>query len=800
MNMYSRFLLRRRDSGQGIIFAAATILLLLGFVALVFNIGRVIERRTQLQLAADSAAYSGAMIQADTLSAIGWINSIMTQVHYNAVKYAVDLNVAGVAAELDMRRGVSGGSSVEALRQAYDRANNDLPRAKDWLVRLSQIENSLAILAPRLVQEEMIAVASQGGAERYSFYPGYRMFPYPGHELIYRLEQFESGWRITNLVGADGEMLHVYLEDGKWHILHSLNGLDDRKVIISHDPEDEDHWTVEYYSPISMTPNQVIDLQRTDDFGWIVWMDKIPKVIFEPVDMDGDGVFEGTRITCDGATEVIKMEGGDLYAWNSSLEQYVLLTTDTVTVGDVDLNVNVTNVIKFDGGEIHVGDPTTVDIGNAHIVLSDPPVISAELGRISIAIRGFEPEALNISVGGYSLNPGEADGRWRKYYNRHEELWWRHRLTPQEPTPPALHQWQYDHQWLGTYLKYEDNNKRLLYHVLEGQTVTPAWLQWFDPLAGRAIQPEAPEAFTRVNRSDGSHYYRVTDNLKELLRLDRPGMNYYYQTDYACPKCEGLGGHWVPQENGALKWIICAGCEGQDWDQDDETDIRVFTADLVSNGRVARLAEEPDTNIWDDRLEARLYRQGNGEGILKRQRANRPLVLADEFFKYGINFGVWREKDDPMLFPEDRQPNWGVVALSSSRVGIRDRNRDAFNPVYVYQFDNKAQREEWCDTSDWNLYTGDVTAQLYSSKRQIMDYDLDEDILTGISLSNSESPVAYLYDALLGARQVQDTLTWITKFDGRADPEVSATLRHMRNRQNNDFNYRSEDVEDVITH
>ena len=89
------------ESGQGIIFAAATLLLLVGFVAFVFNFGRLLDRRTKTQIAADAAAYSGAMVEADAVSAIACINSAMSQVYYNSLKYAVDMNESAVAAELE---------------------------------------------------------------------------------------------------------------------------------------------------------------------------------------------------------------------------------------------------------------------------------------------------------------------------------------------------------------------------------------------------------------------------------------------------------------------------------------------------------------------------------------------------------------------------------------------------------------------------------------------------------------------------------------------------------------------------
>jgi hypothetical protein len=94
------------ESGQGIIFAAATLLVLVGFLAFVFNIGRLLDRRTKTQIAADAAAYSGAMVEADAVSAIAWINSAMSQVYYSSLKYAVAMNEAAVAAEVERRMGV----------------------------------------------------------------------------------------------------------------------------------------------------------------------------------------------------------------------------------------------------------------------------------------------------------------------------------------------------------------------------------------------------------------------------------------------------------------------------------------------------------------------------------------------------------------------------------------------------------------------------------------------------------------------------------------------------------------------
>src|SRR4030042_4252947 len=97
-----------------------------------------------------------------------------------------------------------------------------------------------------------------------------------------------------------------------------------------------------------------------------------------------------------------------------------------------------------------------------------------------------------------------------------------------------------------------------------------------------------------------------------------------------------MGGSWVPGEDGRV-WQLCGACGGKDWDRNNRTDIRVFPSDLVSDETLARLAGEGRRDVWNDRLQARLFRSGNGEIT-----ARLPLVLAQEFFQVGLNFGVWR--------------------------------------------------------------------------------------------------------------------------------------------------------------
>jgi Flp pilus assembly protein TadG len=789
---YSPYRFVHDQSGQGIVFAAATLILLIGFVALVLNLGRVIERRTRMQLAADAAAYSGASVQADTLSAIGWINSLMAQVHYNALKYAVDLNVAGVQAELERRReGEISAATAQTLRDAYTRANTELPRAKTWMVNLSRIESCLAILSARFTQEEMIAVASKAGAERFSFYPSLRMFPSPSNVKSYSIERLGNGWHIVNLLGGTGEELLVYMVGNEWHIEHSADGMTLKSIVITQ--VNEDHWMIQFYDSSSGGATQTIHLLRNGTLGWTVWDGKT-EIQFEPADMDEDGENEGVRVTINGESAVLQLgPDGNLYIWDNILQEYVPHGSDEITIGGTTIKVNVSNSIHFDGGSIHIGDPCTVTIGNAHIVLSDPPVISTGIDPVRITIYGFDPEGFGISIGGYSLGLADADGVWRKYYDSHEELYWRHRLLQPDPDVDF---WQYDYQWLGALLQYEMNDERYLDHVFgdRGFEDRPDWTRWFDAMQGAPVRGPVPnDAFDEITRDeDGSTYQRIKDGW--MAALDPDTTDYYYRTVYPCgnPLCDGAGGWWVDRDSGR-EWVICPSCRGRDWNQDGRTDIRVFPTDVVGNLRLMEAAGESDKTKWNDRLQARIFRTGNDE-----VRAYPPLVLADEFFKYGLNFGAWREKDTLMLFPAGRQPDWGVVALSSARIGVRD---DDTADGRRYDFDTREDRQFWCADSPWNLYTGDIIARLYPTRYQVKEYDLDRDMIEAeIVEPIMESPTSYLWDALLRARQINNTLTWVDAYDGRGDPRVSSALRNMHNRAGEDFDYGHSDIDDVVEH
>ncbi len=248
------------ESGQGIIFAAATLLLLVGFVAFVFNFGRLLDRRTKTQIAADAAAYSGAMVEADAVSAIAYINSAMSQVYYNSLKYAVDMNESAVAAELEYLMSPqyvqtllnpqnppaapSGPAWIAYSQTVFPVASNGLQQAKQWMLQLSQLENAIAIVTPRLVQEEMFAVAGRAGGERMSVYPSFRMFPSPDSLVQYAISCLGNGWQVTNL--GTGDSLTVTLNGNTWDMKWSSATSSQEVQITQNSPTS---WQIQFFQP-----------------------------------------------------------------------------------------------------------------------------------------------------------------------------------------------------------------------------------------------------------------------------------------------------------------------------------------------------------------------------------------------------------------------------------------------------------------------------------------------------------------------------------------------------------------------
>ncbi|MHC5039535.1 MAG: flp pilus-assembly TadE/G-like family protein, partial [Planctomycetota bacterium] len=81
------------EKGQGLLFGVVSLFILCLCTAMVYNLGQVTNTRTRVQSAADSAALSGALVEADIGSSIAWMNDGMAYVYYHLMRYAVDVIV-----------------------------------------------------------------------------------------------------------------------------------------------------------------------------------------------------------------------------------------------------------------------------------------------------------------------------------------------------------------------------------------------------------------------------------------------------------------------------------------------------------------------------------------------------------------------------------------------------------------------------------------------------------------------------------------------------------------------------------
>jgi hypothetical protein len=777
------------ESGQGIIFAAATLLVLVGFVAFVFNIGRLLDRRTKMQIAADAAAYSGAMVEANSVSAIAWINSAMSQVYYNALKYAVDVNVAAVAAELDRRLNpdtYQSGQAYATYQTAWTQASNNLPQAKQWMVQLSQLENAIAILTPQLMEEEMFAVAGRAGGERMSVYPGFRMFPSGDRPpLRCSISCLGNGWRIINL--NTGETLTVILNGNTWDMQWSKDGLETQEVKISQDSPTR--WHIQYFQPPG-TPAQEVFLENDGNLGWVVWGNApgqnggppvpTPPITFTPVDMDNEGFNEGVRVSEGGYSQVL-MRGadGNIYAWNSATNSYQLMTTSQTIVGGVNVQVNVTNTINFAGGaSAQIGQPTTVNIGGTHIVLTNPPNISTGFGPLGIPggifITGFNPNQLNVSVGGFSLTPGNSNGRWSDHYNPWDELWWRNRLVVMGTVNGNPNQWQYDYEVLGALLNW-DVSGSITKHAFMGSgngytSDSSTWPFW------------AYTANVADTTYEANHWFNV-DPGQAGPRNDANQLAWDPTSPQAGPP--PAGAYYQTATSGGSTVCISIGSLNN-----PNSVIRLMNPNPQSF---------PDEN---DYLDVRIFNQTSYYISAPPPPQMYPLVATEEFFKWGVNVGVWKHayngvinpNDTPMLFPSSREPAWGTVAIASARVGLYAPDQGGT----AWQFGDADTRSNWCASSPYNLYYANVHAKLFASKNQVSDFDLDEDILQFAppgAFAIDETGLSYLWSAILGPNS-----SWIDQFNGQSDPQVGNVLSNMLNRQGASFDYGSAQLNQVVEH
>jgi hypothetical protein len=224
--MIRRFL--HDESGQSLILAAFTFFALVVVALLVYGVGEATSAQMELQNAADTAAYAGGQVLADSVAQIAWTNEAMSKVYYHGMRYAVDVTALGTLTEFRYHTpeygsfqafsNVYGGTPStwedrfaapeeiigvanveERYAEAYQQADEWIPRCQAWLIRLSRIQRGIAVLAPEAVKCQIAYTALQNGAERFAYYPEFTLIPEEASRREVSLEHFTMpnyGWRI----------------------------------------------------------------------------------------------------------------------------------------------------------------------------------------------------------------------------------------------------------------------------------------------------------------------------------------------------------------------------------------------------------------------------------------------------------------------------------------------------------------------------------------------------------------------------------------------------------------------------
>ncbi len=478
------------------------------------------------------------------------------------------------------------------------------------------------------------------------------------------------------------------------------------------------------------------------------------------------------------------------------------------------MNVNVTNQINFPGATAYIGNPTTVEVGPARIVLNNPPNISTSFGPVQITINGFTASSFNISVGDWSLTPGDSDGLWRKYYDPIKELWWRHRLVVMgmdANNQPNV--WEYDHEVLGTLLR----NEPTFYYPLQ-------------PLQG---QP--PNRFLNHVFGDRDAAYTASNPPPWVWSANSATGWFNPAPSVAAPYDTSTTGAQLSNIGPPPPGIYCQTARGPDGQM-----IRVTIGDLAVSGSVAFIVDPTLVNPnkqfpTDFCLTAPMFIAPGASALYAGiPKTLPPLVLAEEYFQAGVNVGVWKSPETPMLFPApgsalntqnapfifpsstSQIPQagtlsptsqwWGSVAVASARVGIKDPSYDG---DFRVNFSSPEEREQWCYFSPANLYLADVNVKLMPTKEltsipeqsQVNSYDLDWHInwqgqsgampsegaiLQGVPVSPiHESATSYLWGAILAGQQTErfQYANWLSSFNGRSDPRVGIPATRGQERE-----------------
>lgn len=714
----------------------------------------------------------------------------------------------------------------EAYAEGYSTAEKWIPAANEWLRELSRMEHTIAILAPRLAAETAYTVARENGGECASIFPCSRWLPRDNAYLsldIYRLG--EQWWRVE----GPQTVIEVMRDDSQqdcprpgecvscW-VIYWRSGATDQGMYriweLEQTPEGNNRWIIE-----NLVAAELICIEQHDEMYVVTYGPEGVAVTYH--DMPGGRWLELTNLqgTWPHNTFFVRTRNGIVeytrYQWDAQQKRWVMpedddfvaLSVTSVNVDGVPVNVNLDAAIRVGSATVWLTVPASIDLGWARITLCNPIRVTATINGINVSIRD---ESFAVGRRGCLIPMRDADGIWRTYYDRGEEYWWQHRLNPVDTD-----QWQYEYMEFGARMRPETNMARLLAHRDIERAGTPGgmfadcgfvpdWAYdpganldgWLDAGTGALVRGQAgadPDAGALAAGAAAETTYRYYQWRPCWDPLDT------HVPRGAAPPPGEPDGRWEFDFNGdgvigPGETMICPTCGGRGY-------VLVQPSAVFGRrGQLVRGALYPHQDTISDND----YQQAD----FKPEHV--PLVLSEEFFKYGVTVGVWhgreshfgsseggRRLERPVEYllhdpspgmkgimtdsgqgtgtEEILRPSWGYFALAGARPRFNPR-QEALGALIrqgMY-FSCVTDRAFWVEQGLGNLYllpSGSAwsywDASLVALSRQV----LDDDVILGQDAS-AETGTGWLLKRI--ARGAP--WGWAEEFDLQGVPEVGGRL------------------------
>ena len=162
----------RGEDGQAIVVGALTMLFVLASVLFVYQVGIAVDRKIELQDAADSAAYSGATIKAVCVNNVEWLSGCMVYVYNSMMTYAFDNMYFSGTTRTEQP------VDIANYDEAYAQASEWIERGHRWLERLAIMQEAIANAAPRMIHNEVYDAALANGADYVALWPDVPEYEY----------------------------------------------------------------------------------------------------------------------------------------------------------------------------------------------------------------------------------------------------------------------------------------------------------------------------------------------------------------------------------------------------------------------------------------------------------------------------------------------------------------------------------------------------------------------------------------------------------------------------------------------